>query len=443
MYTFLQRQALPGVYTHFTRRLPERTPMTKPKLTVLDGGRILPVNKMHRVFLSAYVTDTRLMGVLAVCARWNIIAPSANRNDPDSWEDLYQFIYIDCEEAGFETYQQVRGDCAEEARRIETAMICGLGAKNTELNQRQLSVLLQHWHAFNQKNRLPMPPGAENYGFLLDPVIETTPEEEYALMQMICEPVRTDEQAVNYFLMRCFGRDYEGARFLTGAADPDRDPNGPGADLPLDLYDRYVCATFCRNAIDERRTFPDGATEYLCESLIEMNGSYNTVISKVTVRNLRVVGFEHCSRFPVSEEEAAMMLKKPEFVTVYEVFLSEEDMDDNIDEFTLGFNTTMTDCAGGRLFMSFRKTNDHVNSRLFRLANDVRGLYFLTDHNQLILCAYSLPEIYNLEKSIASSPLAPYLIVSARYEFRDPILYEFMNSDFEHFEDFLEMLRDD
>ena len=31
-------------------------------LTVLDGGRSLPVSEMHRVLLHAYVTDTRLMG---------------------------------------------------------------------------------------------------------------------------------------------------------------------------------------------------------------------------------------------------------------------------------------------------------------------------------------------------------------------------------------------
>ena len=77
--------------------------MTRPELIVLDGGRSLPVSKMHRVYLDGYVTDTRLMGVLAVCARWEIVSPTADRDDPDSWEELSQFIYIDCEEAGFET----------------------------------------------------------------------------------------------------------------------------------------------------------------------------------------------------------------------------------------------------------------------------------------------------------------------------------------------------
>ena len=67
-----------------------------------------------------------------------------------------------------------------------------------------------------------------------------------------------------------------------------------------------------------------------------------------------------------------MMLAKPEFVTVYEVLLSEEDMENNIGELTINFNTIMSEQENGRLFMAFKKNNDHVNSRVFRLSNDVK-----------------------------------------------------------------------
>ena len=54
---------------------------------------------------------------------------------------------------------------------------------------------------------------------------------------------------------------------------------------------------------------------------------------------MQVIGFEHCSGFHVSAAEAAMMLAKPEYVTVYEVLLSDEDMDNNISELTVGLDT--------------------------------------------------------------------------------------------------------
>ena len=412
-------------------------------LTVLDGGRSLPVSEMHRVLLHAYVTDTRLMGVLAVCAHWSIASQTADRNDPDSWEDLRQFFYIDCEEAGLETYQQVRGGDVREAKRIEEALVCGLGARKVELNERQLRLLLQHWYRFNEEHLLPAPAGWPQYSFLLSPVIDAGEEERSDLMQMICPQLRSDEQVVNYFLMRCFGSDPEGIRYLAAP------------DVPLDLYSDYTCATFCRNTIDDDGTYPDGATSYLCDSLVEMDGAYDKIVSRIVVKDLKVVRAQRLNRFPISDTEAAMILKKIEYITLYEVFLSEEEMEDNIDEFTLGFHATMSSYENGRLFMTFRPTNDHVDSRTFQLSNDVRGMYFLTNHGQLILCAHSLPDLHHLEQTISASVLAPYLIPSGRFnfvpggaynaagtfEFREPILYEFMRSDFEHFEDFLAAMR--
>ena len=231
--------------------------------------------------------------------------------------------------------------------------------------------------------------------------------------------------------MRCFGRDYTGAAYLSEGK------------FPLDLYDNYRQATFCKNVIYKDASYVDGATAYMCESLIEMNNCYETVISRVVVRDLKIVDFEHCSGFAVSSAEAAMMLSKPEFVTVYEVLLSEQDMDENIGELTITLNTVMSVHDNGRLFMAFKPSNSHVDSRIFRLSNDVRGIYFLTDYGQLIMAAYSLIEIQTLERKLAACPLAPFLMATAKYEFKEPVLFEFINSDFEDFEDFLEAIKDD
>ena len=396
------------------------------QLTILDGGRSLPASEMRRLFLDAYVTDTRLMGVLAVCARWALAAPFADRNDPDSWEDLRQFFYIDCEESGLETYQQVRGGDDLEAARIEEALVCGLGGEKIELNERQLRLLLQHWARFNRDHGLPLPAGEDQYGFLLKPEVRASDEEEADLMKMICPAIRTDEQAINYFLMRCFGRDREGARYLA-ASD----------DVPLDLYFDYVRATFCRNRIEPAGALADGSAEYLCESLIEMEGNYEIVVSRVTVRNLRITAARRCSGFPISCAEAALILKKEEYFRIYEVFLSDEDMEDNIDELTLGLHATISEYENGRLFMIFRPTNDHVDSRVFQLSNDVQGMLFLTNHRQLLLCAGSLFELVRLQNKLSSSLLAPYLVPGRTIHSAQPVLYDFLHSDYDHFEDYL------
>lgn len=398
--------------------------LTKPKLTVIEGGLAASIDKKQKFFVSAYVTDTRLMGVLAVHAYWKI--PCS-----DGFSDYHQYFYIDCEEAGLETFKSLLDSNPSEIEMVEQALIGGLGASKIEITERQLMGLLTDYRHFNEEHGLPLPEKYEEYKFLLEPETILEPEESQLLMKLICGELRSDYQVINYFLMRCFGRDYTGAAYLADG------------DFPLNLYDNYKQATFCKNVIDKDTSYQDGAISYLCESLIEMNNNYETVISKVIVKNLKVVDFEHCSGFAVSSAEAAMMLAKPEFVTVYEVLLSDHDMDENIGELTVTLNTVMSNHENGRLFMAFKPSNAHVDSRIFRLSNDVKGIYFLTDYGQLIMAAYSLHGIHLLEKKLAACPLAPFLMPTAKYEFKEPVLFEFINSDFEDFEDFLDVIKDD
>lgn len=393
--------------------------MTKPVFTVIEGGLLTAEKNAKKHFISAYVTDTRLMGVLAVYAHWRY-----NEND------LHQFFYIDCEEMGLETYKSIHGNDRDEIDLVEQALVGGLGAKKIDLTERQLRGLLEYYKSFNQHHGLPLPQKYDEYGFILEEDTVLSEAEQEDLMNLICDDISSDYQAVNYFLMRLFGRDYSGASHIAAKG------------CPLDIYNKYYQATFCKNIIDKAREYEDGAVAYVCESLIEMGGNYEIVITEVIVKDLKVVDCRHCSGFAISAAEAAMMLAKPEFVTVYEVLLSDEDMDDNIGELTVNLNTVMSNHENGRMFMAFKPTNDHVNSRIFKLSNDVKGVYFLTDYGQLIASAYSLQDIRYLENKLKMSMLAPFLMVTAKYEFKEPVLFEFIQSDFEDFDDFLEYIKE-
>ena len=136
-----------------------------------------------------------------------------------------------------------------------------------------------------------------------------------------------------------------------------------------------------------------------------------------------------------------MMLSKPEFVTVYEVLMNPEEFSESMRQ--MFFNTMMTSHENGNLFLAFNKNNNHVNKRIFRLSEDVSGLYYITDFGQLIISSCSLSGIHALEKELRKSILAPYLVATAKYEFKEPILYEFIQSSFEDFNDFLEFIRNE
>ena len=136
-----------------------------------------------------------------------------------------------------------------------------------------------------------------------------------------------------------------------------------------------------------------------------------------------------------------MMLARPEFITIYDIFIGPEEFNKHLSELTI--NTLLTVHENGRLFLAFNKNNNHVNKRVFRLSEDVHGLYYVTDYGQLLLSAYSITAIHSLEKEVRKSSLDRYLSPTAKYEFKEPILYEFVQSDFEDFNDFIDFIKDE
>ena len=382
----------------------------KPKFTLIEGGLNCSIPQAHKRFVSAYVTNTRLMGVLAVYAHWAV----------KDGGDIHQFFYIDCEETGLETCTVYRGDWNQEMQMAEQALVGGLGAQKLPLTAKTFRWLMGYWRHFNRKHDIPLPPNKDNYEFIFQKPVKLTREEKTDLMRRICGEITTDYQVVNYFLMRCFGRDYVGAAYLAQE------------DVPLDTFDSYHKATFCKNIIDRVKPHT-----YLSESLIEMGGKYETIITKTTVRNLQVVEFEHCSTTPVTETEAALMLRKSEFATVYEVLMDDEEIQENLGEFVLNTNTVMTLQPNGRLLMAYKPTNDHVNERVFMLSNDVKGVYFLTKNKELIVTAYNAPHKVELRIGRAASPLRKYLVMTGQYELLDPVLFEFIKSDCPDFRSFI------
>lgn len=387
--------------------------MSKVEFSLLQGGLNSSIPNARKRFISAYVTDTRLMGVLALYAHWAV----------EGGGDLHQFFYIDCEEAGLETSTFFRGDWNTEMELAQQALVGGLGAEKIPLTARTFRWLMNHWREFNLQHDLPLPPNRESYDFLFSKKPQLTHEEKAQLMEQICGGITNDYQVVNYFLMRCLGRDEEGAAYLAAEG------------VPLDIFSNYTKATFCKNIIDPSGRRPH---EYLCESLVEMDGMYETIITRIRIKNLKVVHFEYCNKSSVTATEAALMLRKTEFATVYELLMEDEDIDQNLGEFVLNMNTVMTAHPNGRLFMAFKPTNAHVAERVFMLSNDVKGVYFLTNYGQLIVAAYSREDILELETSLASSPLHQYLYITGKYELLDPVLFEFINSDYADFNSFID-----
>ena len=98
----------------------------------------------------------------------------------------------------------------------------------------------------------------------------------------------------------------------------------------------------------------------------------------------------------------------------------------------------------GRLIMYFYKNNDHVKLPVFMLNNDVMGMVYVSDDGQMLAVSYNEDNMQTLETEIFMNGLVRRdCYPAARYEFKEPVLYDFIRSGYPDFEDFLETIRED
>lgn len=400
--------------------------MDRNRFTVLRGGLADSIASEKKEFVSAFVTDTRLMGVLGMYIHFSL------PENPDISE-LHQFFYFDAEEYGFESYKSVLGDYPDKVAETENMVIGGLGGQKIEITLREAKALLAEYTAFNKLHHIPLPQKADEYGFLLKDAPLLSGPEKYILAQKTCVKLNSHYELINYFLMRVFGRDYTAADYLTDG----KISTALFADLPA--------GTFLHNTIDR----DEKDCVYRCESLVESGDRYYITVCEITACQMQITGCREISLMPITSVEASMLLARSEFVTLYEASSPEV--------FPLGLKAALKEHAtvvrhdGGELYMIFQPTNLHVNKRQYRLNEDVAGLCFFADNGQILCAAYSLGDIIILERRLEAAA-ADYksdtrqktklpVTATARYEFQEPVIYEFIQSGFDNFHDFVEAIK--
>lgn len=386
--------------------------MNKSDFKVLRGGLLDTAITSRKDFVSAYVTNTRLMGVIGMHIHFKL-------PDNEILDDFHQFFYFDAEECGFETYKSVLGNDTDKIKEIEGSLIGGLGGEKIPLQFEEAKALLHEYVLYNVTKNLPLPEGLAEYRFLLEKDAVLSEPERYILQGKQCVKLESEYELVNYFLMRCFGKDFTGAAYLAA-------PN-----VVQDFFPEFKMATFLKNNI---KVDPDD-NSYVSESLIEFDSKYYMAVTSIKVNHMKVCECEKISAFQISNTEAAMLLARPEYITVYDVT---EDMS--------GFGRTATDLTAnamitkydsGTLYMMFHPNNKHVNKQEYRLNEDVLGLYFLSDNGQLICASYSIDDVLQLEWDLVRSPYRKRITPLDKYQFQEAVLYEFIQSGFPYFEEFV------
>lgn len=396
-------------------------------LKLLDGGLSETAADSRKVFQSAYVTDTRLMGVLGMRICWHL---------PDNlhYKYQYQFFYFDAEEYGFDRYESgLSPICCRDyhqdpsvVREYASSMFGGLGARKREIDEKQAIYILQRYAAFNRAHGIPMPSPYEEYAGLLDKECSLSGEEKRRLWEIVCVKVRSPYEAANYFLMRSFGKDFDAAGLL--AAE----------DVNCDLFPELARCTLCRNA-----SKPDGDPELLalgdvrltCESLVESGDAYYIAVSRIRVNGLKVIEARPVSLSRITPAEAAMIFSRSEYVSNYTVKGPKEVINRFISPMLV--DSIISKYDENTLFAIYKSNNDHVNSRVYRLDNDLIGACYLTESGYFIVFSGTASGIEYMEKSIEDSPLGYFLEPYGKFEFHENIMWEFISGGYDDLAEFL------
>lgn len=411
--------------------------------SLIRGGLSETAADSPKKFMEAYITDTRLMGVTVLCVHWKLPENMLNTH-------FYQFFHFDAEEFGLDEYNAVLGSSDDESLHIlhtlELRLIGGLGAKKNMLTEREVRFLLQSYIEYNRTHGIPLPdelPPSE-LDFLLSPHMVFSDVEEYVLMCKQCPIINSPYQAINYFLMRCIGRDFPAAKFLTQGY------------VRTDLFSEFPPASFLRNVIDEDNDEQSGSNSnyyatdddkdfgtfntrksFLCESLIEAAGEYFVIVTRVTLQQLKVVKYERISSFQISPWEASLLLTAPEYVSVFDIIL--DDLEITEGSTPLLSHSMLTEHESGKLFMIFYPHNDHVSRRTYRMSDDVFGLCYVLDSGQMLLSASCRQNLSALEQDFNNSYIAKALVHISKYVFDHPIISDFISSNYDDFEDFVQI----
>lgn len=378
-------------------------------LTVIEGGYGRKLHSGYH-FVCAEATNTRLMGVVGIHVVWQ-------KSEDEFFHELYHLDYESYGVDGYESFINPDDDFLEHQIR---SMMGGLGGEFVPLEAKEVRILLQSAVSVAPECLGEYPEVEEAFPNVNREAIYT--EDEYDEICTRLSPQLGRNGLIHYFMMRTVGQDWSGRRALWKCEDSNYDFR----DMTL------VPSTLIRESIEE---ISDGVFEVM--SLVDGFNGYDMYISEIVLESTeskhKIKSAEILQKMKISSIEAAMMLKKKEFLSVYTVL--DENFDIDLED---RYPELMdNEHEAGVLFSRFKDNNDHVEEAVFYLSGDILGLYYVTDEDQMLVSSFSEESLDMIEEELSEWIGDKLIRPAGQFVIDAPMLYDFVNSGLGNFFDFL------
>ena len=306
-------------------------------------------------------------------------------------------------------------------------VIGGLGGYLVPINFEELIFLLKSAHKIRENFD-----GIEllnEYDYFFNNDIRLDENHIFKLMNRISEKIVMPEQIINYFFMRLVGGDKEGIKFLSQR------------EIEIENFFDFKGekSTLIKNEISLLDSF-ENKEIYEVESLVDYKNNYMMVMSTIEVlddgEKLSIGKVETLNNLMISSKEAFLNLNKREYIMIYNLeaegfrnyfYFKKPELMVNIHK-------------NGSLYTEFNKNNDHVKSSCYYLSADIFAVYYITDSDQMIISTFKEENLDFISNFFEENGFNNYLDYEGEYEIDSSIIYEFVNSNYENFYDFINMI---
>ena len=355
----------------------------------------------------AKITKSRLMGSLGL-----IIKYVENENS------MYQYFLLDGEGLGIADYVSLRNPSKKEAMNEEERLMGGLGENRIYIKEEVALFLVKHFGNKNIEYKKELPEPVEEYIDIINNyTTDLTLEDVYPI---ICKRIDDEVEFINYMTMRFIARDRESLKYFS--------------------YNEEISNTYITNingALLKNTVIKRSDDVYISQALYEDNDGYYTCkiafnIDKkedgFKIKSLLVTNKEPMYDFEVFDE-----ISKPEYIDIYKIDKEEVFLDKFYNDNPFMLKSEMEE---GVFFTRFNFNNNHVKENTYIINNDIKSIYYQLK-DEFFVGTYSSRDRKYINKLLETN-YKEYLAIKDSYYFEENVLYDFVESGSDYFEDFLE-----
>ncbi|WP_101773365.1 hypothetical protein [Peptostreptococcus faecalis] len=375
-------------------------------------------------FKKSFCTNTRLMGTLMLAIEWI--------NDVE--DEIYHVFMLDDEGLGISDFYPLENISREEKELFYKKKYGGLGGSKIALDEEEAIFMVNCYLEKNEYYNKPVPENLKEEDLEIYKKNKNENISIYNLMDKIYKEIDTENEFVNYMVMRFIARDKKALLYFSGSEEVANQhiTKINGALLYNEIEKKSEDRFICNCVYEDIDGYYEGKIVVNIEKFeLEDDGLAYDDAYDFRLRSIFIISTNAIYDFEVFD-----IISKREVLDIYK--LNSETKIDDLEK--LIFNTypmiQKVKYENGNLYTQYFFDNSHVDRDIYVINNDIMFNIYVNENN-MFLATYDL-ESRNFIESTVQSFIPKFIEKEHVYEFEQNVLFDFIESGNDDFYDFID-----